>query len=591
MNTHLLGDAGASLATGEGSDTANRSCLISLCIYCPKLSCGKEERALDNIIYFYPSRTHPDQQMNHVGFCIGIMCLTERFLPSSAQSASPVEEVRLSHSIITLCNPYPDLWIAVETTPAYNASVVLPMTRLGFDAFVLRYGISSAAALVFNPRDRESCNEISEARAALRRHYDKFVLFLKTSALVIDADSNSHAAGRLSGGPMTPVDVTTSQDVPLSRVSFDSSYGISSTQRNNQQWKRHLSTVASAESLLSFPVVIRAAEPEFQLACHSIVLRHISFLLSGLKKGYTSCWGTECDGVPDSSVTETIIERSAEQLLWTRCRYIVFVSKSLKVVASNIPQDVTTKLTCLFSMDPELSNFTIHINGEVAHCCVWRTDSLLTIVLCDETLYQTMQISILSACKMLTDDIAECLSSGISNFTRAPSVSSMCDVQRCDSKSLQFHGRAGSPGPSMAGDFLLGPLTGSGRLSNTKSTLQWTVWHDGMLFGSPLHEYIRNVQLSLSAPMRQLIEQVRVECKKGETCVVSQAGEPEGVTSNVDSILRGSKELWVSLSNSTYLCVARDESHVGGAVFYNSPTFSSCFKAAASIFNGMSFAF
>ncbi|EAN79970.1 hypothetical protein, conserved [Trypanosoma brucei brucei TREU927] len=593
---HLLGDIVASNSLSSNASKDNEPCLITLCIYCPTLSGGKEERAIDNVIFFYPARTHPDQQMNQVGFCIGMTCLMERFIPLSSRAKSPVEEIRLSHSIITLCNPFADLWIAVETTPAYNASVVLPLVHLGFDAFVLRYGMGSVSALVNNPREVASGEDCGVARAALRTHFEKFATLLQTSVLVVDPDANHHTVPK--SGDLQPPSQAESRRSSLSSsiISIDAMGSSRSTLHNVQRWKRHLMTLAATGGLLTFPAVMRATPSDVQFMCHSIVLRHLSFLSSSIKRRHTSCWGKECHGIPNHTDSEPAVEGAEERLLWTSCRYAVFIGKTLKVVVSNAPQDMISQLICLFLMDPELPSFTIFVGEVPFYCCVYRAESLLTVVVCDEGLYDTMYTPLLSACKKLTDCVADCLSSGVCAPSRAPGSNDGGDAHRVKGHQNTLSPAAGHSS-SNATPCFVDPLSGAGKLPNTKSTFQFTVWCDGVLVGSSLQDYFRSVQFSLSAPMRKFIKCVRAERRGshdfGEHRAIECAGartsaDTNGVTSDTSITLRGANELWVLLPSYTWLCVTRARNHVGGVVFYNAPPLSSCFKAVETIYENVS---
>ncbi|PWV09642.1 hypothetical protein C3747_76g228 [Trypanosoma cruzi] len=119
------------------------ACLRSLCVYCPTLSEGREERAMDNILFYYPPHVAANAQMNQVGFCIGAACLVERF-----GATRPPDRIQTSHGTTTLCNPFPNLWIAVETTAVYESFAVLPVIRRGFEVFVFRHGWKTISALV-----------------------------------------------------------------------------------------------------------------------------------------------------------------------------------------------------------------------------------------------------------------------------------------------------------------------------------------------------------------------------------------------------------------------------------------------------------
>ena len=77
-----------------------------LCIFDPTRSQGKEDRALDNVLYFWPEAASDNEQMNYVGLCVAVAGLADRF------GASGPESLVTDAGVTVLANPAPNLWLA-----------------------------------------------------------------------------------------------------------------------------------------------------------------------------------------------------------------------------------------------------------------------------------------------------------------------------------------------------------------------------------------------------------------------------------------------------------------------------------------------
>lgn len=100
--------------------------LRSLSIFNPTLSRGNEERAMDNIIYYYPPADDQNKQMNKVGFCVACACICERFAVRN-DGKELVDEIQTEGSITVLFSPQREVWVAAEVDPSVDT---LPMRLL-----------------------------------------------------------------------------------------------------------------------------------------------------------------------------------------------------------------------------------------------------------------------------------------------------------------------------------------------------------------------------------------------------------------------------------------------------------------------------
>ncbi|KAG8348823.1 hypothetical protein TRVL_00347 [Trypanosoma vivax] len=586
--------------------SANATCLVSFCIYCPTLSAGREDRAMDNVIFFYPEHTHPNQQMNHVGFCVGTTCLRERFgltMADSVKATVPVQEINLSDSIITLFSPTPELWVAVETTPAFNASAVLPVVQCGFDAFVLRYGMSTVMELVSTPRCVSSLDGADNPHATARAYFGMFARFLEERVLLLDVDHDRRVTRSVKGGsPVTSPLASYSSSFSLMSVPLGNAAEVAASKKINlTRWRRRWAEAALSESLLGFPVVMRAAHPSVQAMCHSIVLHHLSFLSDhcaskGNKNGM-GCREEEYHGVPINMRTTSLGKAAQERLLWTTCTYVVFIGKTLKVVVSNAPQNIISQLTCLLLMNPELTEFRFCTENGPGMCFVCHGATTLALVMVDGKLCYLMGSSILVACSKLASEIEEFLSTGgcptahlkgrlpsEKDQKRPGSLSAPRFQLACDSK-LDDTTRNGRKSPFTAS------ISGPVKMPGCRSTFQWTVFHNSLVVGSSLQEYPRSVQLRLSAA---LFEFVKRSCPPvshpsdafSSTHVGLSASlvleDCSALSSSVRHLLQTVVEKWIPLSGNDWLCVMAENGRLGVIVFYSSPL-PACFKVAAAL--------
>ncbi|ESL06550.1 hypothetical protein TRSC58_05774 [Trypanosoma rangeli SC58] len=573
------------------------TCLKSLCVYCPTLSGGEEERAIDNILFFYPAHIHANAQMNHVGFCIGATCLVERF-----GATGLLDRIQTSHGTTVLCCPYPNLWIAVETMAAYDSSAVLPVVRRGFEVFVLRYGWSTVAALVSPVGGSVG---VAEPRRVLKSFFEKFAVFLETRVLL----TNVHEAVRMARSAR-----------PLSAVSVAASGAAVGQERSHmQRWEHRWAVLSVTECLLAFPVVMRPASIAVQSACHSLVYRYLSFLLSrgvyspcagcssnnngnsysrnhlgGRFTDQASCtvgWGDEYKGVAFTSSAATLTQAATERLLWTCCQYVIFVGETLKVIASNVTPAVVSKLICLLLVDPDVTDFAAFLESGRSHCCICHSSGIIVAIFVNISLYQSMHQVILEICKLLAADIAEFLTTGTCTVSREGLVSQP-EVQQM-AMSLP------SPSRSSCADFFAS-VSHLPKLREMNLTFQWTVWHNEMIVGTSMREYPRALQILLSGMLRRLtsgvftkLERVNgscdVDCANSRHGRFCRASEGSDVLSSDILLPSAVTEVWMPLPGSTWMCVSRRHHYVGGVVFYNSAPLKRCYEAASELFEYMPF--
>ncbi|RNF09513.1 hypothetical protein TraAM80_02122 [Trypanosoma rangeli] len=585
--------ASTSCAEKRGGGT----CLKSLCVYCPTLSGGEEERAMDNILFFYPLHLHENAQMNHVGFCIGATCLVERF-----GATGLLDRIQTSHGTTVLCCPFPNLWIAVETMPAYDSSALLPVVRRGFEVFVLRYGWSTVAALV-SPVGGSV--DVAEPRRVLKRFFEKFAVFLETSVLLTDVCDAVRMARNAR---------------PSSAASVAASGAAVGQERSHmQRWKHWWAVLSVTESLLAFPVFMRPASIAAQSMCHSLVYRYLSFLLpkgvsgpcagcsrnnngnsynrnhfDGCFSDQASCtvgWGEEYKGVAFTSSAATLTQDTTERLLWTCCQYVIFVGETLKVIASNATPAVVSKLICLLLVDPDVTDFAAFLESGRSHCYICHSSGIIVAIFVNTSLYRSMHQIILEICKPLAADIAEFLTTERCPLSREGLV-----------RPHEVHQMAMSllnPSHSSGAGFFA-PVSHLPRLREMNLTLQWTVWHNEMIVGTSMREYPRALQVLLSSMLRRLTSGVStklegvngscdVACANSHHGRFSRALEGGNVFSSDMLLPSAVTEVWMPLPGSTWMCVSRRHHHVGGVVFYNSAPLKRCCEAASELFEYMPF--
>ncbi|KAF8281858.1 hypothetical protein TcYC6_0007690 [Trypanosoma cruzi] len=573
------------------------ACLRSLCVYCPTLSEGKEERAMDNILFYYPPHVAANAQMNQVGFCIGAACLVERF-----GATRPPDRIQTSHGTTTLCNPFPNLWIAVETTAVYESFAVLPVIRRGFEVFVFRHGWKTISALV-SP-DVGSA-EVLEARKALENFYGNFTVFLETRILVVDIHESIRTARSMTPSSLSAFG-TTGTAVGSERVS-------------TERWKRRWAVLAFTESLLAFSVFMRSTPRAVQSTCHGLAYRYLSFLSAGRvrnslqgsrcsnnnsknknhvidrfynQSSRTVGWGEEYKGIDSTTVSAATLTKNAEEsLLWTCCQYIVFVSETLKVVVFNAAPVVVSRLLCLLLMEPGLTDFDIFTESGHSRCCISHASGITVVFLINADVYRSTHQTILEVCKALAVDIAEYLTSGTCTLTRGGLVD-QSEMQQLALTPL-------NPSHRTAAEFF-STVSHLPKLREMNLTFQWTVWHNGLIIGSQMHEYPRGVRTLLSGMLRALTRELsrKTGGVKG-ICDVDSANnhqvcscgifEEGDVLSSCMQLPSAAKELWMPLSDASWLCVSRRYHHVGGVVFYNPAPLKSCFEATSELFPCMSF--
>ncbi|KPA81311.1 hypothetical protein ABB37_03713 [Leptomonas pyrrhocoris] len=172
------------------SSSLSAAPLISLAVYCPLLSQDKEERAQDNILFFFPPHTNPSKQMNQVGFCIAMSSLAGRF----GVRFSNRQTIRKQRSSVCLCSPVADLWASAHVRGGYSeAETTHQLLQLSFALFELLYGrtllrllteLPCATEAVEGPFDEASgsttshVGDVNEGRARLQSFFTKCAYFI-----------------------------------------------------------------------------------------------------------------------------------------------------------------------------------------------------------------------------------------------------------------------------------------------------------------------------------------------------------------------------------------------------------------------------
>jgi hypothetical protein len=286
-------------ASSRKTSTLPASCFRSLVIYNPNLSQGKEERAMDNILFFYPPTVHPNQQMNHIGMCIAVMCFTERFHNKLTPSIQ-TDEIRTDHRCITVFSPAQDYYMALEADELYDSTIVTPLLRKAFAAFCVRHGVK----LFCDPTRSD------ESQAVMKSFFTSFCRFMETSVMNMNiaADSGmrpsaggtprSNGGGGMSprGTPVSaseyePSSPTTSSALRTSRrfndggavsdsISQRSSQGGvgSSPNAGNTTRRSRWEVEALSESLLHSPLRLQSTTTHQFQTCSSIVAQYLSMV-------------------------------------------------------------------------------------------------------------------------------------------------------------------------------------------------------------------------------------------------------------------------------------------------------------------------
>ncbi|CBZ26178.1 conserved hypothetical protein [Leishmania mexicana MHOM/GT/2001/U1103] len=118
--------------------------LISLAVYCPLLCADKEEHGADNILFYFPSDTHLNLQMNQVGFCIAISSLAPRF----GVHCSWHQTIRKQRSSVCLMSPAEDLWVSAHVRGGNEAALTTHhLLQLSCALFELLYSADTLLQL------------------------------------------------------------------------------------------------------------------------------------------------------------------------------------------------------------------------------------------------------------------------------------------------------------------------------------------------------------------------------------------------------------------------------------------------------------
>ncbi|CUG91463.1 Hypothetical protein, putative, partial [Bodo saltans] len=289
-------------ASSRKTSTLPATCFRSLVIYNPNLSQGKEERAMDNILFFYPPTVHPNQQMNHIGMCIAVMCFTERFQNKLTPSIQ-TDEIRTDHRCITVFSPAPDYYMALEADELYDSTIVTPLLRKAFAAFVVRHGVK----LFCDPTRSD------ESQAVMKSFFTNYCRFMETSVMNMNispdgsvkpssaaANSGSGTTPR-SGGGLSPrgTPVSASEYDPSSlnasavrtsrRLTADDSFagqgaGSPNSSNINSMRRSRWEAEALSESLLHSPLRLQSTTTYQFQTCSSIVAQYLSMITAQCPK-------------------------------------------------------------------------------------------------------------------------------------------------------------------------------------------------------------------------------------------------------------------------------------------------------------------
>ncbi|KAG5490211.1 hypothetical protein JKF63_00330 [Porcisia hertigi] len=173
--------------------------LISLAVYCPLLCANKEERAADNVLFYFPTETHINSQMNQVGFCIAISSLAPRF----GIHCSRRQTIQKQRSSVCLMSPVENLWVSAHVRGGIEATLATHhLLQISCALFELLYGANTLLLLTV-PNTHNSSKESSsngsasspsslpvidntvsstaQARAALRSFFMKCATFISSA--------------------------------------------------------------------------------------------------------------------------------------------------------------------------------------------------------------------------------------------------------------------------------------------------------------------------------------------------------------------------------------------------------------------------
>lgn len=224
------------------STSAEASPLVALAVYCPLLCQDREERAQDNILFFFPPHSSPNRQMNQVGFCIAMSSLADRF----GVYNSTRQTIRKQRSSVCLCSPVADLWASAHVRGGHSeAETTHQLLQLSFALFELLYGRTVLRRLTRKPSDADindcsseaaagtspsgsDLHSFAEAQAVLQSFFTKCAHFF-AEVLTAQHEAASTASGGIAAAPL----------------SFRPSPSMTSA-----QWARYL----CAEVLLGFPL-------------------------------------------------------------------------------------------------------------------------------------------------------------------------------------------------------------------------------------------------------------------------------------------------------------------------------------------------
>ncbi|TPP42112.1 hypothetical protein CGC20_28270 [Leishmania donovani] len=237
--------------------------LISLAVYCPLLCADKEEHGADNILFYFPSDTHLDLQMNQVGFCIAISSLAPRF----GVHCSRRQTIRKQRSSVCLMSPAENLWVSAHVRGGNEAALTTHhLLQLSCTLFELLYSADTMLQLTLpnmekgrkegphtgtgssnpsTPTTDKAGSSDTAARSALRSFFARCATFI-SSVLAAQCMARDGETGRM---------------------------GRSGAAMSAQDWAHHLSAEASFGLPLRF--VSDRELPSLQLGRVEEVVRHI----------------------------------------------------------------------------------------------------------------------------------------------------------------------------------------------------------------------------------------------------------------------------------------------------------------------------
>ena len=324
-------------------------------------------------MFFFPSSTPPNSQMNHVGFCTAVACVTERFSPHC-----PTDEIQMDNRRIALYSPAPNYWMVLETDAVFDVTISKPLLQKAYAAFTLRYGVEAF---------------LTAQSGAVADFFEAFALFLQNSVMNNGPDSANDASspGPAAGGS-----------------------GASTGRRMS-------AGRAVAESLLNCPVSLLAASTFAFGLINSVVAQYLSLITTQVSVSSNAVNIHALGSSPEvatgpgaSLASGGLCHRAA----WAASQYMLVHADELKVMASTMGQRNSSLLLFLLMLEPRLSSFVAFVDDRPRFCFITRSENVVLFLIVEDAVQQHLHTAVEIMSMQLARDVSELLRTGSCSILR-----------------------------------------------------------------------------------------------------------------------------------------------------------------------------